>query len=286
MRAQDPPGPHMVRTASITLSEAGKNNSAGPVGMHLWYPADDKPGPDAPVSDCAGLLSLPLAADDNARRLILYMPHLAGPADDNSARLAYLASHGYVIVAFDDIALDPASSDATPEDEAIRFERGEFRTQAEFDAGVARFNMRVRRQAEKALRGLDLLTACAAGAKNSVWTSSVDYSHVGFLGFSFGGATAAEASALDARVAAVANLDGNLFGQAFAGGVRAPYLFVMSGRSFGTTELMNQDDALERYHWRTWSRDLHEQKRLIARAGSVPGARCAAEIAGRWRATR
>ena len=107
-------------------------------------------------------------------------------------------------------------------------------TQAEFEAGVAHFNMRVRRQAEKALRGLDLLTACAAGAKNSVWKSSLDYTHVGFLGFSFGGATAAEASALDSRIAAVANLDGNFFGQAFTGGVRAPYLFVMSGRSFGT----------------------------------------------------
>lgn len=50
----------------------------------------------------------------------------------------------------------------------------------------------------------------------------------GFWGFSFGGATAAEA-AVDPRFRAVINMDGRLFGEAWRSGITVPYLELSDG---------------------------------------------------------
>jgi hypothetical protein len=130
-------------------------------------------------------------------------------------------------------------------------------------------DLRVRAQADKALSGLDRLAACAAGHSGSPWTGAVDYAHVGFLGYSFGGSTAAEAAVMDSRIVAVVNLDGNLFGQALAGRLPVPYLYVMSDRPLPTITSMMSEDRNERYESRMDARDRPEQARLTARVGSA-----------------
>jgi dienelactone hydrolase len=70
------------------------------------------------------------------------------------------------------------------------------------------------------MTALDRFEACA----NADWHARVHFDRVGFFGFSFGGATAAEAGTFDPRVVAVANLDGSLMGHAAFGALEKPYM--------------------------------------------------------------
>jgi dienelactone hydrolase len=197
------------------------------------------------------------------------MPHLTGLGDDNAARLTYLASYGYVVVAFNDIAQDNAVPAGAPEDQGGSLFTWRMTTQADYDHFLSLTDARVKRQAEKALSGLDRLAACANENVASPWSATIDYAHVGFLGYSFGGATAAEAAAMDPRIVAVASLDGALYGQAFAGHLAVPYLYVLSGRAQPAMKSMMSDDPQERYFARLDARDLRAQARLVARKGSA-----------------
>jgi dienelactone hydrolase len=196
------------------------------------------------------------------------MPHLKGLGDDSIGRLSYLASHGYIVAAFDDIARGNIPKDAEGEKESREF-TFQPSTQVDYEHALLLFDIRAKRQAEKSLSGLDRLTHCAATNTASPWSKTVDYSRVGYLGFSFGGSTAAEAAAMDDRIAAVVNLEGNLYGQALAGHVAAPYLYVMSGEPIPTMKSMMSSNLDERYLARLNARSLHETARLAARKGSA-----------------
>ena len=206
-RSKSPLGPFEVQRAIAVLPPLAADQFAAPIRMQIWYPTTGMNPRAATANTCAQLQALPLANAENARRLILYMPHFGGVGSDNSQRLSYLASYGYIAVAFDDIALDEVRADAKPEEEDARLFTWHVSTQADYERAMSLSDLRVRLQAEKALSGLNRLGACAAAAPASPWSKTVDYAHVGFLGFSFGGSTAAEAGAIDARIVAVANLD-------------------------------------------------------------------------------
>jgi len=75
------------------------------------------------------------------------------------------------------------------------------------------------------MTALDRFEACA----NADWHARVHFDRVGFFGFSFGGATAAEAGTFDPRVVAVANLDGSLMGHAAFGALEKPYMAILTG---------------------------------------------------------
>ncbi|MGB6174955.1 MAG: hypothetical protein WBF43_01135 [Methylocella sp.] len=119
---------------------------------------------------------------------------------------------------------------------------------------------KVRRQAEKALTALDRLKACA----NADWRARIQFGRIGFFGFSFGGATAAEAGTFDPRVAAVANLDGDLFGRAAFGALDKPYLIILSGDAVFPAPRQLQSPT-KRFEAVLDARDRREEVRLANR---------------------
>ncbi|HTI01807.1 MAG TPA: hypothetical protein VL752_12750 [Acidisoma sp.] len=268
-RSESALGPYAVQQAILVFPALASDGYAGPISAQIWFPVTRDPGQTPVLETCAQLQSQSLNNAGNPRRLLLYMPHFGGQKTDNTARLSYLASYGYVAVAFDDIAQDAPLPGATRQDEDARLRMWHVQTQEDFEKTVRLDDIRVRRQAEKALSGLDRLAACAAGHFDSPWSRTVDYTHVGFLGYSFGGSTAAEAAVMDRRVVAVVNLDGNLFGQALAGRLTVPYLYMMSDRPLPTISSMMSTDPNERYGSRMDARDRTEQARLTARHGSA-----------------
>jgi dienelactone hydrolase len=268
-RLQGKRGPFEVQQATLVLSSLAENGLSAPIRMEIWFPASRLDG-SMPISmTCAAFLSHPVANTGNAKRLLLYFPHFGSQRNDNMARLSYLASFGYVVVAFDDIAQDAPPLGATAEDEEARLRMWHVPTEEDFKKTLHLDDIRVRRQAEKALAGLDRLTACAGQQPGSSWSSAVDYGHVGFLGYSFGGSTAAEAAIMDSRIVAAVNLDGNLFGQALAGHLTVPYLYVTSDHPEVTLTAMMSNNPDERYGSRIDARDRREQARLAARDGSM-----------------
>lgn len=54
----------------------------------------------------------------------------------------------------------------------------------------------------------------------------LDLNHVGIYGYSFGGAVATQACWMDARFQACANLDGDLFAEAYRDGIHQPMLLI------------------------------------------------------------
>jgi dienelactone hydrolase len=247
-----PTGPHPVGTVQLNLPVDPQGNSPTTFPVRLWYPANvdaaNRPrrdwlhGPtEAPAFRNAAALT------GRMLPVILYAPSWNARLDDNTFRAANLASHGYLVAAFDDVVHDPPGlTGAEGPDRAATLD---FSTAERYGATRPLADARAVREARKAILVLDRLAA------DSLWRRIIDLTKVGMLGFSFGGAAAAEAPALDPRVKAVVNLDGWVFREAAPVGVAGPYLtlwsdfpvpFALADAPQAEIELMNAYIAFER----------------------------------------
>lgn len=227
VRAPRPTGPWAVGTATMRL--AGSSPAA--TTARLWYPAaPGTRGRRAPYNERASgslrarLVNAVVATNAVASApvapgrfpVIVYVPGWGGARESNSAQAENLASHGYVVVARDD-AFPEAPFD--------------FSSSAARDATVARANRKVAAAARDVSAVLDALARNAADDA-SPFAGRLDTTRVGILGFSFGGAVAAEAARHDPRVVAAVDLDGWLFGDALRDGV--PRAFLLLGTALDT----------------------------------------------------
>jgi hypothetical protein len=222
-RLPAPSGPHLVGTATFPAGDNG-------LVLQVWYPA--APGaaetvapyrPPAPGIRnwllrhvrTAAWQDAPLADAPSRLPILLLVSGWGGERWNNTALAQDLASHGYLVAASDpprgvfagvniDQPFDLSSPDA--------YRRTRVVAAAKLAAQVA------------ALRAaLDRLQSMAADPTGPLF-GRLDLGRVGAVGYSFGGATAAEAAVQDPRIHAAVNLDGLLFGEAFRVGVPKPYL--------------------------------------------------------------
>ncbi|MCI4664763.1 MAG: hypothetical protein MRY74_08575 [Neomegalonema sp.] len=206
------------------------------------------------------------AAAAQAAPLILYMPGFQGRATDNDALLANLASHGYAIAAFDDIAHDAPPAGESESRRAARRGDLDYRTEQAYRATSKRLDVRAEMSAHKMTAMLDRLERLARLEVSPLAAVRLDFSRVGALGFSFGGATAIEAMARDSRILAAANLDGDLAGRTATEIVDGPYL-----------ELNSTDRPVVWPKWMAWLRPTNafvvEEARLARKASRDQTAR-------------
>lgn len=193
------------------------------------------------------------------RPLILYAPGWGGRAEDGSLQLAYLASHGYVAVAFDDVSNDPPRPNEGATDTAARKSSYSYDTPAAYAASFASASRKVQIAARKGQAILDTLLSSGNLA------GRVDPDRVGFLGFSFGGATAAEQSILDHRIKAVVNLDGWVFDKAAQAAVPAPYLLFYIDDDFPPQRWLTSADPGERAMAQGCAFDQAVHRRLLGK---------------------
>jgi len=234
--------------------------------VQIWYPA----AANVPATDLLSESATPVACSkvmDDCRLsdtqsqfpILLYAPWNGGAKDDNASTAAELASHGYVVMAIDDIDRDPRSPTATDDWQPLTFD---FSSAEAFKTTLRIGDRKVRRQAEKALTALDQLKACA----NADWRARIQFDRIGFFGFSIGGSTAAEAGTFDPRVVAVANLDGWLFGRAAFGALDKPYLVILTENAvFPTPRQLESPNPNKRFEAVLTARDLREEMRLANR---------------------
>ena len=222
-RLPRPTGPFPVGTVTQTL------DGEGSLAPQIWYPAAPtaraRAAPYEPATSgwrnwvfrhvrTDALQDAPLAAGTDRFPVLIYVNGWDGTRWENSALMQELASHGYVVAASDQPGGVVDSTDlSTPWDTSsqIAWHRTE---------DVAAVKLRV--QVGIARRVLDRLAALGAES-GSRFARRLDPARAGILGFSFGGATAAEA-ATDPRFRAVVNMDGRLFGEAWRSGITVPYL--------------------------------------------------------------
>jgi len=268
LRLARPTGPFSVGTVMRTIDTA---TLAGPaadggrtrIDLELWYPALDVSGArrapyrfaDTPDTSLATRLLHKLVRTDafldapvatGRHPVLLYVPSWGGERAQNTSLAQSLASHGFIVVAMDDLyparPMDLSSGEA-------------YRESLQWAAQKARL------QAASAQKVLDALAAWDTDDPTRRFTSHLDLEHVGAFGFSFGGATAAELARIDPRVRAAVNMDGWLFGDAADLGVPKPFLILS-----GTEVSPGPDDAsrLTPSQYYSASLDRADEKRVIA----------------------
>ena len=259
-------GPFQVTAVNAALLASAANDPT--IFVQIWYPAaanlpaTDLLSESATLITCSKVMDDPRLSDTRSQfPILLYAPWNGGAKDDNASTAAELASHGYVVMAIDDIDRDPRSPTATDDWQPLTFD---FSSAEAFKTTLRIGDRKVRRQAEKALTALDQLKACA----NADWRARIQFDRIGFFGFSIGGSTAAEAGTFDPRIAAVANLDGWLFGRAAFGALDKPYLVILSeDAAFPTPRQLQSPNPNKRFEAVLTARDLREETRLANRPG-------------------
>ncbi len=269
--ASPPTGPSgllLVKTVSVSLPPAMGEGS--PIIAQIWYPsagdgaasASDLALNNAAAIDCAAVLrDAHLSAAERSYPILLSAQSGSGLSDDKASTSAELASHGYVVLAVDDADYESRPFSSHGGDEAPPRWSFDFSSADAFKATLRNADLKVRRLAEKTLAALDRLDACA----NGEWREKLRFDQVGFFGFSIAGATAAEAGVLDPRVAAVANLDGWLFGRAATGALDKPYLILNSDTPLPGPRQLQSPDLNVQYEATLTDRDWREEVRLMNR---------------------
>lgn len=208
-----PTGPYQVRHGVRMLETPG-----GAYRIHVWEPA----GAEGTVP------------------LVLYAPGWGGGASDSAVLLKELASHGYLTVSFDDPALDPRSARESGQD------RRDLAAGANFDSPEAyreSFELGSRRVALAARKSREILDGILAAPDIF---SRIDPARIGFVGYSFGGATGVEHAFDDARIKAVVNLDGWLFGKSARQPPAIPYLLFYVDEDFPPPSWLSSGNPGER----------------------------------------
>ena len=191
-----PSGPLKVVPRELSLPDPrGADRPA--IAVRIWSP-----------KETASALAYPL---------IVYIPAWGGSRDENDVLLSDIASEGFVVAALDDVSRDPPDPALDPVDDAVRLAPFPAQNVAAFPEVSER---RTRLGYGKQMRLLEALTHLPSGTP----VAAIDFSRIGIVGFSFGGAVATVMLAKDPRIAAAVNLDGWVVHTPAAAGLTHPYL--------------------------------------------------------------
>lgn len=194
--------------------------------------------------------------------LLLYMPGFGGRAADNGSLLGALTRRGYAVAALDDVAFSRPTRVEARADRDARTGGYDASSAEAHAATVDRLDRRVAIAAQQASAALDALAAAHGRDPSGPLRGIRGFDRVGALGFSLGGAIAAEAMTRDARFAAAANIDGWLFGQAKAG-FSQPYMVFVSSESIPTPERLASRDGGVQAETALMRSDLRLQAALL-----------------------
>lgn len=156
----------------------------------------------------------PVADAQGEYPVLIFSPGLGNVPTNYTTLLEDIASHGYIVVAV-------AHPYSTPE---VVFPDGRVVREAESRLPF-RFDRVVTVLAADLVSVLDYVTQLHD--RGDSLFARADPRRVGVFGHSFGGAAAAQASAMDARFVAGADLDGTIFGPVTSGGLTQPFLLMM-----------------------------------------------------------
>jgi dienelactone hydrolase len=230
-------GANVVGTTQVELLLRDKYQDAHPITAQIWYPAERVGKGNSGEQLKSWLWRIKNASWAPARYgaqissqqaslpFVVYVPEWHSRHDDNTFTLANLASHGFVIAALDATIFDPWVDNGI-DDNSCKTEHGFNASAARQDTKLAEH--RVRRLAEKVSAFLNSLHSLRSDYRTGALGERMDLQRVGILGYSFGGAVAAESALKDRRIVAAANLDGPVYGAAATTGVDAPYLLMLS----------------------------------------------------------
>ncbi|CAM5765456.1 hypothetical protein LMIY3S_01489 [Labrys miyagiensis] len=207
------PGGHAVEG----LADIGRR-----LVVKAWYPREGVDVPDA----------------GRLRPLLLFNAAWGGSSDSHFGQILNLVAHGFVVISIDH-RLDL--------DEYGQFL--DFSSQELFERTRLVADHKARQFASDNSAVFDALTAaatCPATSRTLALLRSLDFSRAGILGYSFGGAVAAQTAWQDPRFKAALNLDGWLFADAAKLGVVQPLMEISDDTPMPTPEELSSPDVPDR----------------------------------------
>lgn len=253
-RLPHPTGDFAVGTTHVDWA-ADKLTPPRSIAVQIWYPAQ----PDALKKILHRLTGNPEETDvpvAEGRFPVLVYAHGWGCTIRDNASLAQdLASHGFIVT-----ALAYPTGQNLP-DPKIPLP---FVPESAFIAGLAKGDQIVHVQADDSSYALDVLTQWNQADPNQRFTGHLDLDHAGVIGFSVGGATAAQSGWQDPRFKAVINLDGWLFADASTQFIHQPYLKLKDGLELPKPEDATGPDGFLKNFTRLRIRDLNQENAQLA----------------------
>ncbi|OBR63720.1 lipase [Paenibacillus oryzae] len=275
----EPTGTYGIGTVQINLIDESREETFGgepqskrEVPINIWYPADKdalqgKQHERYPreVADAVSLVfGLPswlmghvslvpthivegvaVSGAQSSYPVVLFSPGVRSTRFQSMAIIEEMVSNGYIVVGMD----HPYSSARVKlhdGSEVIYAPESEEWTSSEIYAhNVIGVGVR----AQDAIFVLDSLTAWNTNDPRGLLTGKLDLSKVGIFGHSYGGATTAEALALDERFKAGLSLEGGFWGTVSSTSLKQPFMYIMTGNtirsldpSSGATEKVVYDE--------------------------------------------
>jgi len=274
-RLPEPDGPFPVGTTCITLARL--RTEGAPLGrfyVQIWYPGAPSAERAAYGTDGPGLKrwiyhrivganaapNVALAAGAERFPVLIYAAGWGGERTDNTVLAEQLASHGFVVAAFDDPEHDvpPLPSLGAP----LAFD-----SEAAYEATLRLAHTKLRYEVRRAVQVLDRMTALDGPAAGGRFSGRLDLDRAGAFGFSFGGAVALAAARDDRRLKAAMNMDGWIFdaGRGYKGGVL--YLLVSDLEPPPARADLTSPDLTLRYTSQLNAEDGPEQEAVLHRGG-------------------
>jgi dienelactone hydrolase len=221
-------GPYSIGAMTLSLPKSGDTpitRDAAPrpePSVRLWYPTTEQGGSGNLVERFP---------------VLLYFPGWPGTGFQNLTLVRELVSQGYTVAAV---------RYAEPTPGLLNRPMQDYSSDCAFQRSVEANNQRLRRNVEDAGRILDQLALDAEDPSHRL-TGRLDVQRIGIVGYSFGGAVAAEVRRLDPRVKAAVNIDGRHWGTALQHGTPPPYLFIGEELLFPTTAALSSRVPATRY---------------------------------------
>jgi dienelactone hydrolase len=260
-------GPFAVGVTTISVSasrppDAGTDELEAVPLVRLWYPAEVPEGRQRfqrllkqRISDrLRAMPTAPAVPDAPVMRTATKFPvviYFDGWPEDkiqNIALIRELVSRGIAVASVEYPARPPGTSDASDYQMRAQLAREmvDYSSDAGFERSVQLDHSRARAHARDAIAVLDALSAFDTQAGNP-FAQRLDTQRAGTLGFSYGGAIAAEASRLDPRIRAVINMEGRHWGDALEQGVEPPYMFICGELAMPTAADLTSANPMIRY---------------------------------------
>jgi dienelactone hydrolase len=288
-RLPNPTGPHAVGTRILFMADAERDAWGGrePGGrrelmVQVWYPAEPVRGRREvyrrraettykssyqSVLKTQSLRGAPVLANSAPHPLLLFNPAWTGQRTQSTFLMQELASHGFVVASIDHTHYSGLVQ--FPDGRVFDSHRapalGDF-THLTVEEGIELAGQFVRILAEDVVFVLDQL-ASLNGQADSAWHGRLDLNRVGALGHSIGGAAAAEACRLDARIKAALNLDGWTFGDVLKHGLNKPWRVIYGkGIEVEPRDLAAQPEGIQRY-WQMNRENFAAVEAHLSRSG-------------------
>jgi len=216
----------------------------------VWYPATPAPGskpaeyiPSAWASELPwrpmtipskvrvhAVPNAPLAGKGKSYPVVVLSTGFGNLPSDYTSLIENLASYGYVVLGITNTYSAPVVR--FPDGRVARHLRAASFPRGSRQAIEAAGNRIVKVWAADVHFSLDRLQEMNSNPKSRFY-GRLDFTKVGLMGDSLGGAVAAEVCSSDPRCKAGIDINGNLFGSVLKTGIKRPFLFLLSDWTLG-----------------------------------------------------